>query len=123
MIVMCSDGLYSLVTDPEIAEVVGNAGPSGACNALVKMANDRGGHDNITVVIARIQSIKRRGASSQDPAKRSRVTTVQDKTVIKKAAPPQTLFKKTFRILSSPLWVLPWVLLRLARWLSRTIVR
>jgi len=119
VVVMCSDGLYSLVTDPEIAEVVGDTGPSMACNTLVKMANDRGGHDNITVVIARIQSIKRRGASSQDPVKKSRVTTLQDKTVIKKAAAPQTLLKKTFRILSSPLWI-P---LRLARWLSRIILR
>jgi len=95
VVVMCSDGLYSLVTDSEIAEVVGDAEPSTACSALVKMANDRGGHDNITVVIARVESIKGRRASSQGPAKRSGVPTLQNKTVIKKAGTPRTLFKNT----------------------------
>jgi hypothetical protein len=85
------------------------------------MANDRGGHDNITVVIARVKSIKGRRASSQGPAKRSGVPTLQYKTVIRKTGTPRTLFKKTFLILSAPLWVLPWVLKRLIRGLARTI--
>jgi len=119
VVVMCSDGLYSLVTDPEIANTVGEAGPSKACNALVKMANDRGGHDNITVVIARVGSIKDSRNSSQGPAKRSMVTTLPDKTVIKKAGTTRTLFKKTIRILSSPLRVL----LGLTGWLVRSIFR
>jgi len=53
---LCSDGLYNLVSDSEINAVVRNASPEGACRKLVEMANDRGGHDNITVAIIAMPS-------------------------------------------------------------------
>jgi protein phosphatase len=51
-ILLCSDGLWGLVEDDQILEVVRNA-PSlqAACDKLVEMANDAGGHDNITSVL------------------------------------------------------------------------
>jgi protein phosphatase len=51
-ILLCSDGLWGLVEDDQILEVVRNA-PSlqAACDKLVEMANDAGGHDNITTVL------------------------------------------------------------------------
>ncbi len=50
-IVLCSDGLYGLVSDVEIADVVRGQTPAQACRELIALANDRGGYDNITVSI------------------------------------------------------------------------
>jgi serine/threonine protein phosphatase PrpC len=52
-LVLCSDGLTSLVHDSEIRDVVLETGrPEIAARALVDLANDRGGIDNITVIVA-----------------------------------------------------------------------
>ncbi|HEY7544407.1 MAG TPA: Stp1/IreP family PP2C-type Ser/Thr phosphatase [Blastocatellia bacterium] len=48
---LCSDGLYDLVEDEEIRQIVTASDPSGACETLIAMAKERGGHDNITVAI------------------------------------------------------------------------
>ena len=54
-VLICSDGLHDLVEDREMADVVGSARtPEQACRKLVRMANERGGHDNITVIVAAI---------------------------------------------------------------------
>lgn len=52
-IVICSDGLADLVSGPEIAEVTSTMDPTDACSELVRLANSRGGHDNITVIVGR----------------------------------------------------------------------
>jgi len=50
--VLCSDGLTGHVRDAEIAEVASGADdPAAACAELVDLANDRGGDDNITVLV------------------------------------------------------------------------
>ena len=49
--VLCSDGLYDVVEDEEIAETVASASSTKACDQLVTMANDRGGPDNISVCV------------------------------------------------------------------------
>ncbi|MDP6978225.1 MAG: Stp1/IreP family PP2C-type Ser/Thr phosphatase [Myxococcota bacterium] len=49
--VLCSDGLTGLVADDEICEVVRENPAEAAAEQLVKMANARGGHDNVTVQI------------------------------------------------------------------------
>ena len=52
---LCSDGLTSMVREPEIEEILaGNASLQAAVNALVVAANDAGGRDNITVVCFRL---------------------------------------------------------------------
>jgi len=53
-LVLVSDGLTKVVSDEEILEVVAAQDPDDACVALVDMANDRGGPDNITVQIAHL---------------------------------------------------------------------
>ncbi len=50
-LLLCSDGLYDLVSDREMIEIVSGAGAQPACDQLVNLANERGGHDNITVVL------------------------------------------------------------------------
>ncbi len=51
---LCSDGLTGLVKDAEIGAIVKHLSPADACQLLVNLANQRGGPDNITVVIANV---------------------------------------------------------------------
>jgi serine/threonine protein phosphatase PrpC len=51
-ILICSDGLFSMLTDREIAEIASRGTPEAACQKLIKRAKDEGGSDNITVIIA-----------------------------------------------------------------------
>jgi protein phosphatase len=51
--VLCSDGLCDLVEDHEILAMVGGEPAAQAVGKLVDLANARGGHDNITVVVLR----------------------------------------------------------------------
>jgi protein phosphatase len=51
-VVLCTDGLFSMVTESEIADIVANNDPQPACDTLVKRAKEEGGSDNITVIIA-----------------------------------------------------------------------
>jgi serine/threonine protein phosphatase PrpC len=52
-LLLCSDGLTSQVTDDEIAEVLAVVDSSeAACAKLVTLANERGGNDNVTVLLA-----------------------------------------------------------------------
>lgn len=51
-LLLCSDGLWNMVNDADILNIVENhPDPQEACNKLVALANAHGGTDNITVVI------------------------------------------------------------------------
>ncbi|MBC7877432.1 MAG: serine/threonine-protein phosphatase [Anaerolineales bacterium] len=51
-ILMCSDGLTDLVWDDEMPKIIRTKRDmKTAAEALISLANERGGHDNITVVI------------------------------------------------------------------------
>ena len=54
LLVLCSDGVTTHVEVGEIAEVVSRATPTAAARLLISLANDRGGLDNITVIVARV---------------------------------------------------------------------
>jgi protein phosphatase len=54
--VLCSDGLSELVSEEEILlEVQSSNKPEIVCNELVDLANQRGGEDNITVIVAHLR--------------------------------------------------------------------
>src|SRR5947209_15654433 len=53
-LLLCTDGLWSLMTEKEIATAVGTNPPAEACRRLVKLAIERGAPDNITVQVLRI---------------------------------------------------------------------
>ena len=55
-ILVCSDGLHGQVTDDELAELATGESLDRACRDLIALANDRGGPDNITVALARLES-------------------------------------------------------------------
>jgi protein phosphatase len=52
---LCSDGLSGQVSDYEIGAIASVLPPAEACRFLIDLANMRGGPDNITVVIARLE--------------------------------------------------------------------
>lgn len=55
VVLICSDGLSSYVAEAAIAEVLGvSATLAEAARGLVRRANDAGGADNVTVVLARV---------------------------------------------------------------------
>ena len=61
-VMLCSDGLHGLVADEEISRVLQEQTPPEAAKTLVNRANEQGGSDNITVVIARIGDVAEGGA-------------------------------------------------------------
>lgn len=48
---LCSDGLYDLIDDATLLAVARDAHPQVACDRLVTLAREAGGHDNISVAI------------------------------------------------------------------------
>lgn len=53
--VLCTDGLHGLLSDDEIAGTVRAHNPEDACHRLIDEAKHRGGPDNITVQVVRIE--------------------------------------------------------------------
>lgn len=54
VVLLCTDGLTGMVPDDQIATVLQACpGPQQACEQLVRLANEQGGKDNITAVVAR----------------------------------------------------------------------
>lgn len=53
-LLLCTDGLTGMVPDPQIASVLqSSATAQAASQELVRLANENGGKDNVTVVVAR----------------------------------------------------------------------
>jgi PPM family protein phosphatase len=56
LILVCSDGLTRMVTEPEIAGTLqAETDPEKSAQKLVDLANERGGLDNVTVIVVRLQ--------------------------------------------------------------------
>ena len=54
-LLLCSDGLTRMVTDPEIAStLLTHSDAQAAADRLVELSNEYGGEDNVTVVVLRI---------------------------------------------------------------------
>jgi PPM family protein phosphatase len=76
VIVLSSDGMHGLVTDDEIVDIVGRSDPDEATSQLIKLANSRGGTDNITVVVVHVEALDWYGHTASTPLDelRERVT-------------------------------------------------
>jgi len=66
LVLLCSDGLNSMIDDEEIAGILDYSSSDDALAALIKAANDAGGHDNTSVVI---------GAYGQRDSRMDEITT------------------------------------------------
>lgn len=53
-LVLCTDGLWGQLTDLELQRAVTQNPPATACRALINLARERGGPDNITVQVLRV---------------------------------------------------------------------
>ena len=56
VIVLCTDGLWGLVGEAELEHIAQSEPPAEACRRLVELALQRGGPDNVTVIILRVSS-------------------------------------------------------------------
>jgi serine/threonine protein phosphatase PrpC len=75
VLLLCSDGLTRMVTEPEIAGALqAETVPSAAAERLISLANENGGIDNVTVIVVRFEddankgwfSWMRRGSAKKD---------------------------------------------------------
>ena len=55
VLILCTDGLSEKVSPDEIARVVQSEDLPQAADTLIRLANDRGGEDNITVLIGKVE--------------------------------------------------------------------
>jgi protein phosphatase len=63
IVVLCSDGLSGKISSEEIRDLVYQNDSQSACRKLTDLANQRGGEDNITVIVVRVTSAKERSAN------------------------------------------------------------
>jgi protein phosphatase len=81
---LCSDGLWNLVADLEIAEVLLREDPPSAVHTLVARANERGGTDNVTVQVLGFGEARAKlddsESTRQEYAARARSGTRSDET-------------------------------------------
>jgi len=61
LLILCSNGLYDVVGEEEIAKTAGSFPAEVACIKLVEMANERGGPDNIALVVYQFTAPKLKG--------------------------------------------------------------
>lgn len=61
IVVIASDGLSDKLVPEEILEITNDKKADKACHALTDMANQRGGDDNITVIVLKIKTVSRPG--------------------------------------------------------------
>ncbi len=91
-IVLCSDGLSGKMHADEIAAIVNQAGDfKSACQNLIALANQRGGEDNITVVIAQFSGAGLTNGDSIEPQGIARSPDTPSELDWSAGAPPEQL--------------------------------
>jgi protein phosphatase len=66
ILLLCSDGLTTMISEERVAEILGEPRPlDGTADALIDAANEAGGRDNITVVLFRLEEVGEDGQADQ----------------------------------------------------------
>ncbi len=76
---LCSDGLSGQVADAEMAALLETLPPTEAAQALIDLAKLRGGPDNITVVIARVDALEKGELQKTDKSEPSTTSDEHDR--------------------------------------------
>lgn len=85
-LVLCSDGLTRHVRPEEIARLaLADPNPDGVSQALIDLANARGGEDNVSVIVISVEGD--RNAEAVQQATQMRVSTDDDETLILRDRP------------------------------------
>ncbi|MFZ0543818.1 MAG: Stp1/IreP family PP2C-type Ser/Thr phosphatase [Candidatus Promineifilaceae bacterium] len=83
-LVLCSDGLTRHVVDEEISQIIGEMAPTDATETLIQLANERGGEDNISVIVLKVEELPpdlpRDGEKKTNRLKTVNVTPVDSRT-------------------------------------------
>ncbi|MEN6621438.1 MAG: SpoIIE family protein phosphatase, partial [Smithella sp.] len=58
ILLLCSDGLSTMVTDDAAMDIISFLDAAAVCDSLIDAANKKGGKDNITVVIGYVKKEK-----------------------------------------------------------------
>ncbi|MGI8572387.1 MAG: Stp1/IreP family PP2C-type Ser/Thr phosphatase [Solirubrobacteraceae bacterium] len=67
VILLCSDGLTTMLSEERVAEILGAArSVDQAAQGLIDEANQAGGRDNITVILLRLEEVAADGVSEHD---------------------------------------------------------
>lgn len=85
---LCSDGLYGLVSEREILAVLRESSLDEASQSLIALANDRGGNDNITLILIAVGDHREglRAAEPEEPAVEAAPTPGAEVTSVEPAA-------------------------------------
>ena len=90
LIVLCSDGLNSMISDAAIENMTHLCSDNDLCQALVNAAKEAGGDDNITVITARVGRSKSLNEEYVDLSDRDTVDIESDDSILNK-------FRRLFR--------------------------
>ncbi len=63
ILLLCTDGLWSLLSDQELLEPLQSLAPTDACKELVRRAKERGAPDNITLQVLKMDTDERTSES------------------------------------------------------------
>ena len=70
LIMLCSDGLNSMISDEEIHTVIRKSAFANLCTDLIAAANEAGGHDNTSVAVAYLGSEWKSDDTGKNPSTR-----------------------------------------------------
>lgn len=108
-LVLCSDGLSSVITEEQIqATVQDSKDLKETCKRLIEAANQRGGPDNITVVVVEVTGVPALRAGTAAPS-----------TSRREVSPPAVPRDRARRVpVRALIWVLAVIVLGLGAWLG-----
>ncbi|MCC6931925.1 MAG: serine/threonine-protein phosphatase [Deltaproteobacteria bacterium] len=112
-LLLCSDGLYSLVDDDEIAEICTTYQSQESCIRLTELAKSHGGYDNITVAIIPIPGELREEKPTQKVAKAKTVRKPTYSVARRRLSPEKRIGLIIFMIALGILIGLPLALLKI----------
>jgi PPM family protein phosphatase len=101
IILLCSDGLHGLVPDPEIKSILlSSLSLQDAAERLIEKAKEKGGNDNVTVVLVKVKELPKKGQSISTTVKMDKISDkTTDKTALKQQVAQPKITESDWMIL------------------------
>jgi serine/threonine protein phosphatase PrpC len=71
--ILCSDGVYNMVSEADMAEIASRMPPQEACDTLIEAALDAGGHDNASLGIFSVTAAEDLHRAAQQKTRRIKI--------------------------------------------------